>query len=149
MSHSFGAGSSGSAGAANTSRFDLGPNRARAATPTMPYPANQPNYSSQLPSVSTCRYGSGARSVSRERDRARERSPAFDPSQVAADPGPQARLGWLDALNTFNNRLQTLERTERDHAYLVKCIDEKFIEQHGRINERANTIANNKEVWRC
>jgi hypothetical protein len=86
------------------------------------------------------RYGSGARSLSRERDSRRARSAqahVFDASNTMADAGgPLTRQHWLDALNPFTNRLETIERHQRDHASLISKTDEKLIESHGRPCQR-------------
>ena len=63
------------------------------------------------------RYGGGARSGSRERERERDRRPGsrarrrFDESHIHAQhAGPQTARDWLAALNSFSQRIETIEK---------------------------------------
>ena len=97
------------------------------------------------------RYGSGARLPSRDRERdrggARRRDgvfstpPVFNESNVDAVPaGPAAQQEWIDALNSFTNRIETIERNVRSHAALISKTDERLIENHSRANELSAKI---------
>ena len=94
------------------------------------------------------RYGSGARLPSRERDRAggtsrgrSARATVFDATNTTADPaGPQTAQDWLDALNSFTHRLDTVERHVRDHSALIAKTDERLIENHSRANDMSGKI---------
>ena len=81
------------------------------------------------------RYGSGARfgSRDRERDRGPRRAVSFDSASALAEPaGPATRQGWIDALNSFSNRVEALERTQRNHAQSISKLDRQMVncEQH-------------------
>ena len=95
------------------------------------------------------RYGSGARFGSRDRDPAFRRArsqPFFGPSDVNADPaGPQTRQEWLDAPNSFQSRLESLERLQGRHSHLLSKTDENLIEKNDRLNTLANSISGNQD----
>ena len=90
------------------------------------------------------RYGSGARRASRERDRGYRRAQQFDSSNTAADPsGPQTQQDWLDALNSFSNRIEALENYQRTRAHYISKTDQRLVENNSRINELTARLEKN------
>ena len=103
-----------------SSRVNLG---ARRALPRDRSPSNQPPMPypfSNMTGRDQVRYGSGARSELREREgrRAPSNGRRFDTSNVRiAEPaGQETYQDWLEALNSFNSRMETLERQHRDQV---------------------------------
>ena len=130
---------------------DLGPRRGHSGflRPVVPRTQRPAAWSTHAFDEATARdavrYGSGARSLSRERNRdsrrVRSNQPVFDASNTMVDAGgPLTRQHWLDALNSFVNRFETVERVQREHAALISKTDEQLIEKHGRINDLFNKL---------
>ena len=99
--------------------------------PLLPLDIHRSRLAATSVPVDVVRYGSGARFNSRERDRGSRRAQRFDSSTTSAQPaGPETAKDWLAALNTFSQRIDTLENAARDHAQYIGRTDERLIENH-------------------
>ena len=134
----FASSGTGATSSASHRGIDLGPTRLH-----MPIGLLRRIRGSADPEIATgspVRYGSGARLHSRERDRRGRRVYSFDATNTRADPPePATKQDWLDALNSFTSRIETLEKNQRK-AVLIGRTDERLVENHTRVNDLSETV---------
>ena len=110
----------------------------------------------QQPAAAGNRYGSGARSAtgnrrprsstpSRRRERSRDQSLMEMEQDFRTQPaGPQERADWLEALESTENRLESMERLQRMQGQTIAHMEEQRQVLQARMESAA--VSHSKEV---